>query len=324
MQIWFVLTPGVLLLDYAGPAEALRMAAEMGAELNLHTVAPVACLRCSLGIELAGLAPLPDPLPPDSLVITVGNANEHEDYASAEARAVVAWLRTVARQDTRFASVCSGALLLADAGLLAGRGCTTHHALIDELGRRAPSARVEHNRVFVEDGPVVTSAGITTGIDLALYLVERHFGAPLAAAVARRLVMFLRRSGHDPQLSPWLAWRNHLHPAVHRAQDAIARDPSRRWSADQLAAVAHVSARHLSRLFVEHAGVGLVEYQQRLRLARARMLLDDARLPIERVAELAGFGSARDLRRVWRRHHAEEMRGGDRPARRVAPAGARP
>jgi len=204
MQIWFVLTPGVLLLDYAGPAEALRMAAEMGAELNLHTVAPVACLRCSLGIELAGLAPLPDPLPSDSLVITVGNANEHEDYASAEARAVVAWLRTVARQDTRFASVCSGALLLADAGLLAGRGCTTHHALIDELGRRAPSARVEHNRVFVEDGPVVTSAGITTGIDLALYLVERHFGAPLAAAVARRLVMFLRRSGHDPQLSPWL------------------------------------------------------------------------------------------------------------------------
>lgn len=189
MKVWFVLTPGVLLLDYAGPAETLRMAAEIGAGLSVQTVAPVPALRCSLGIELAGLAPLPESMPPGSLVIMVGNANEDEDYASAEAGAVVRWLRAAPAPDTRYASVCSGALLLADAGLLAGRRCTTHHMLFDELARRAPGARVEHNRVFVEDGPVVTSAGITTGIDLALFLIERDFGAPLAAAVARRLVV---------------------------------------------------------------------------------------------------------------------------------------
>ena len=115
-------------------------------------------------------------------------------------------------------------------GLLSGRQCTTHHNLIETLRALAPDATVLDDRIFVEDGPLLTSAGITTGIDLALYLIEGHFGPELAAMVARRQVVFMRRSGRDPQLSPWLAYRNHLHPAVHRAQDAIAREPARRWS----------------------------------------------------------------------------------------------
>ncbi len=301
LSVFFVLTPNVLLLDYAGPAEALRMAAEMGGDLGLVSCAPVSPLPTSMGLSLDGLAPLPEALPPDSLVIVAGNARESEDYARPEARAVIDWLRRTARPDTRFASVCSAALLLARAGLLSGRQCTTHHNLIDDLRRLAPEARVLEDRIFVEDGPVLTSAGITTGIDLALYLIERHCGPELAAAVARRQVVFMRRSGHDPQLSPWLAWRNHLHPAVHRAQDAIAREPNRRWSLEALADVAHVSARHLARLFASHAGIGVVEYQQRLRLSHARRLLLDTGMAVERVAELCGFGSARDLRRVWSR-----------------------
>ncbi|MBO3716757.1 MAG: DJ-1/PfpI family protein, partial [Candidatus Accumulibacter sp.] len=301
LSVWFVLTPNVLMLDYAGPAEALRMAGEMGADIAVHTCAPVAQLRTSLGVELAGLAALPARLPPDSLVIVTGNACEAEDYARPEAHAVVAWLRTAVQADTQFASICSGALLLAAAGLLDGRRCTTHHSLIDALRLAAPAAKVEENRVFVDDGPLLTSAGITTGIDLALYLIERHAGAELAARVARRLVVYQRRGGNDPQLSPWLAHRNHLHPAVHRAQDAIALDPARSWSVDELAAQAHVSARHLTRLFAEHAGISVVGYQQRLRVARARELLAERHLSVERVAELAGFASARDFRRVWQR-----------------------
>ena len=302
LSVWFVLTPNVLMLDYAGPAEALRMAAEMGADMAVHTCAPVAQLRTSLGVELAGLAALPACLPPDSLVIVTGNACEAEDYARPEAQAVVAWLRTAVPPDAQLASICSGALLLAAAGRLDGRRCTTHHSLIDALRIAAPAAKVEENRVFVDDGPLLSSAGITTGIDLALYLIERHAGAELAARVARRLVVYQRRAGNDPQLSPWLAHRNHLHPAVHRAQDAIAQDPARSWSVDELAAQAHVSARHLTRLFAEHAGISVVGYQQRLRVARARELLAERQLSVERVAELAGFASARDFRRVWQRH----------------------
>lgn len=313
LSVWFVLTPNVLMLDYAGPAEALRMAGEMGADVAVHTCAPVAQLRSSLGVELAGLAALPARLPPGSLVIVTGNACEAGDYARPEAHAVVAWLRTAVQADTQFASICSGALLLAAAGLLDGRRCTTHHSLIDALRLAAPAAKVEENRVFVDDGPLLTSAGITTGIDLALYLIERHAGAELAARVARRLVVYQRRGGNDPQLSPWLAHRNHLHPAVHRAQDAIAQDPARSWSVDELAAQAHVSARHLTRLFAEHAGISVVGYQQRLRVARARELLAERQLSVERVAELAGFASARDFRRVWQRYE-----GGTPSMRRAA------
>jgi transcriptional regulator GlxA family with amidase domain len=304
LAVWFVLTPNVLMLDYAGPAETLRMAAEMGGQLVVHTCAPVPRLRTSLGVELAGLAALPAHLPPRSLVIVAGNSHEAEDYARPEAHAVVSWLRRAPQPDTRVASICSGALLLAAAGLLDGRHCTTHHSLIEELRAAAPTAKVEENRVFVEDGPVLTSAGITTGIDLALYLIERHAGAELAARVARRQVVYQRRSGNDPQLSAWLDHRNHLHPAVHRVQDAIAQDPARSWSLEELAGQAHVSARHLTRLFAEHAGIGVVGYQQGLRIARARELLADRQLSVERVAELAGFASARDFRRVWRRYEA--------------------
>jgi transcriptional regulator GlxA family with amidase domain len=302
LSVWFVLTPKVLLLDYAGPAEAFRMAAEMGGPFELHTCAPAGRVGSSLGIELAGLEKLPRKLPLRSLAIVVGCAAEQVDHERPEAHAVVDWLRRAPRADTVLASICSGALLLARAGLLDGRRCTTHHSLIENLKCAAPAARVEENRVFVDDGALLTSAGITTGIDLALHLIERHGGAELAAQVARRQVVYQRRAGHDAQLSPWLSHRNHMHPAVHRAQDAVAHDPARAWTLDELAQVAHVSPRHLARLFAEHAGTSVVAYHQRLRIARARELLADPRLPVERVAELAGFASARDFRRVWRRY----------------------
>lgn len=131
VPVWFVLTPNVLLLDYAGPAEALRMAAEMGGDLLLHHCAPTPRLGTSLTVELGGLSALPPELPPNSLVIVTGNACDAQDYARPEAHAVVDWLRRTPRADTCTASICSGALLLAAAGLLDHRRCTTHHSLID-------------------------------------------------------------------------------------------------------------------------------------------------------------------------------------------------
>ncbi len=302
LSVWLVLTPNVLMLDYAGPAEALRMARDMGAPLVLHSCGPRASITTSLGPGLTGLEPLPATLPPRSLVLVVGNSNEASDYATPAARQVVRWLRTAPQADTRLASICSGALLLAQAGWLAGRHCTTHHSLLEILQATEPTATVADDRIFVDDGRVLTSAGISTGLDLALHIVEQHAGPELAARVARRLVLYQRRGSQDPQTSPWLAWRNHMHPAVHRAQDAIARDPARLWSVAALARAAHVSPRHLSRLFSQHAGIGVLAYQQQLRIARARELL--AALPprsVEQVAQQCGFASPRDFRRVWQR-----------------------
>jgi transcriptional regulator GlxA family with amidase domain len=302
LHIYLVLTPNVLMLDYAGPAEALRMARDMGAALMLTACGPQAEIPTSLGTGLTGIAPLPLVLPANCLVLVVGNSNEAADYATEAAQQVVRWLRSAPLPDTRLASICSGALLLAQAGCLDGRHCTTHHTLVADLQAIAPSARVAADRIFVDDGRVLTSAGITTGIDLALHLIEQVAGPELAARVARRLVMYQRRGTHDPQMSPWLAHRNHMHPAVHRAQDAVAHDPARSWSLEALADVAYVSPRHLSRLFAQHTGISVVAYQQQLRIARAQeMLAHNPALSQEHLAQACGFGSARDFRRVWQR-----------------------
>jgi len=199
-------------------------------------------------------------------------------------------------------------LLAARAGLLDGRACTTHHESCAELAEIAPSARVLENRLYVADGTCYTSAGITTGIDLMLHLVGQLLDPACGMAIARFLVVYSRRGGADPQLSPWLEGRNHVHPAVHRVQDAVAADLTRAWTLSALARIASVSDRHLSRLFNEHVGMSIVQYVNGLRVARAQELLRKTKLDMEQVAERTGFGSARQFRRAWHRVHATPPR----------------
>ncbi|TPQ50623.1 AraC family transcriptional regulator [Prosthecomicrobium hirschii] len=317
-----VVPPRVLLLDLAGPIEVLRKAnlEQEAVRFEVSYVAPAGSAGSSIGLDLAGLAPLPDRLAPGTILIVpgstevpLGGVKPGEDRDGAAEREIVRWLARVAgpvgmpdggrTAGIRLVSICSGALLAARAGLLEGRDCTTHHACLDELARLAPTARVRENRLFVDDGDVLTSAGITAGIDLMLHLVARIAGPAVALSVARYLVVYLRRTGQDPQLSPWLEGRNHIHPAVHRAQDAVAAEPARDWSVASLARVAGTSPRNLSRLFNEHAGSSVTDYVNRIRLALARDLLAGSRLDMETVAERAGFGSTRQLRRAWGRVH---------------------
>jgi transcriptional regulator GlxA family with amidase domain len=155
---------------------------------------------------------------------------------------------------------------------------------------------VLENRIFVEDGPVLTSAGVTAGLDLALHLISRQLGPRIAAEVARDLVVYLRRSGADPALSPWVQHRNHLHPAVHRVQDAVGRQPAASWTSSELAAVACTGSRNLARLFAEHAHCSPLDYVQLIRFAFAKELVAQSKLDLERIAVRAGFSSAQQLR----------------------------
>jgi transcriptional regulator GlxA family with amidase domain len=274
-------------------------------------VGPLPEVNSSVGLGISGISPLPDQLPDGALVVIAGSADtplgtpktNQADDAIHEA-AIVDWLRQAIRPGIRLVSICSGALLAARAGLLDGYDCTTHHACTADLARLAPSARVKENRLYVEDGERLTSAGITAGIDVMLHIVAQYAGHPVALSVARYLLVYLRRGAADPQLSPWLEGRNHIHPAIHRVQDAIAADPTRDWSVEMLANVAVASPRNLSRLFNGHAGMSVVDYVNRMRIALAREMLTGSRLNIETVAERAGFGSARQLRRAWSRFHA--------------------
>jgi len=297
-EVWFVLPPRFMLLDFAGPAEAMRIAAEFGADFQLHYAACDIQTSCSLGLPLGGLQPLPAQLPDDSLIIIPGADCSAEAYALPEAGRITAWLsRSFDPQRHLLATVCSAALLAGMAGLLAHRQCTTHHSLITRLQHCDSSARVLENRVFVQDGPVWTSAGITAGIDLALQLIGQLASPAIAREVAREMVVYFRRSGQDVQLSPWLAHRNHLHPAVHKVQDLIAASPQQDWSLSVLAGQVHVSVRHLSRLFREHAGVSVHDYHLALRAALARQWRA-AGLSKEKAALAAGFSSARQWQRV--------------------------
>jgi transcriptional regulator GlxA family with amidase domain len=303
-----------MLLDVAGPIEVLRAAnrEQGGVCFEVQFVGPRRSIVTSIGITLADIKPLPRSVPANAMVVVAGDVDEimgaenlsaWPDDRAAEA-VIVEWLRTKIHRAHKLVCICSGGLLAGRAGLLDGFSCTTHHACCVELAALAPKAKILENRLYVEDGERYTSAGVTAGIDLMLHIVSQYADHACAIAAARYLVVYLRRSGSDPQLSPWLEGRNHIHPAVHRVQDAIAADPTKAWSLGKLARIAGASSRHLSRLFHEHADMSITDYRNRMRVALARQLLSQTRLDMENVAERAGFGSTRQLRRAWHRLYA--------------------
>jgi transcriptional regulator GlxA family with amidase domain len=313
IDILFVVTPHSLLLDTAGPAEAFRLAdlhrerRGLPPRFRLRYTGPTSELTTSVGLGVRDLEPFPTVLSQPTWVFLAGQPAARISPVTPAIAATAKWLRTTygkvlldAESPHRVVGICSGALLAARAGLCAGRRCTTHHELLDTLRRVEPAAEVVDNRVFVVDGALATSAGITAGIDLALYLIAEECGEALAASVAEDMVVYLRRSPRDPEFSPFQVHRRHLHAAVHRVQDAIIARPDKDWDMASLAAVAHATERHLLRLFVDHAGISPLDYLRSIRLERARQVLEWG-ASVSRAAEAAGFHSALQLRRAWGR-----------------------
>jgi len=317
VNVYFVLLPGSLILDWAGPAEALRIANQalvakgLRPRFALHFVSPLPSTPSSVGAVLSGLQALPalGRTPDDaaaSWVVLVGEPSAGDLRVDSDpSRAVQHWLRALPLATGRLelVTICAGAVLAAHAGLLAGRRATTHHQHLEELRRIEPRCDVVANRVFVDDGPVFSSAGVTTGIDLILYRISAECGPALAAQVAQTMVVALRRGPNDPELSPFLAYRTHMHPALHRVQDAVSQTPESGWTVPAMAGVAHTSPRHLTRLFLEHAGIAPLQYLRRIRLAVAQTALQSGR-NVTQAAEMAGFSSDTQLRRAWHQFDA--------------------
>ncbi|MDS7595924.1 GlxA family transcriptional regulator [Agrobacterium tumefaciens] len=308
IPFYTVVPPHALLLDIAGPLEVIRYANEEQTDIRFecHYVAAQPTQSTSIGLGLSGLEPLPGMLPDDAFVLISGGRSGFDgDPATVRERRLLSdWLRRVTREDTTVVSICSGALLAGEAGLFDRRSCTTHADCIDQLRRVAPLSQVVENRLFVEDGKRFSSAGISTGTDLLLHIVARMTSPAVAARIAKTMVVYLRRSGNDPQISPWFTGRNHIHPAIHRVQDRVMAEPANDWTLEQLADIAALSERHLSRLFREHTGVGVIDYVNLMRVNLAREILSHTRLGMEAIAEKTGFSSARHFRRVWQQHNA--------------------
>ncbi len=324
IDILFLVLPETLLLDLVGPAEAFRLANQQLAARGrppafaLRYISAKGEAKTSIGLQLADLEPLPDSLPPGAWVVLPGRPGLKETLPTLQRNGWLGarhWLARVvapalARATPtgapphRLLTVCVGTLLAADAGLLGRRRVTTHHEHLETLARLAPQAQVCANRVFVVDGPVWSSAGVTAGIDLALHCIGDVCGEAVAAAVAETMVVFQRRGADDPQRSPLLDGRNHLHPAVHRVQNAVCERPGHDWDVPALAAIAHVTPRHLARLFKDHAGLSPRDYVERVRRALAEQALARG-LPTTQAVEIAGFRTDRQFRRARARQRVE-------------------
>lgn len=288
---------GVQLLDVTGPAEVFTTANGHGGRYDVRIVSVTGQdVRTSGGIRLGVDGPV-NGLPGRLGTLLVPGRRDWR--RAVDDVALTSGVRDLAGRSRRVASVCAGAFVLAEAGLLDGRRAATHWRLAGELAAAYPTVRVESDPLFLRDGHVITSAGITAGMDLALSLVEEDHGAGTARDTARELVVFMARPGGQSQFSARLRPREAEHPAVRAAMDAVSADPGGPHTPSTLARLGRVSARHLSRLFRRETGLSPAQYVESVRLEAAQALLSSGTDPVGAVAEGAGFGSAETMRRAF-------------------------
>jgi transcriptional regulator GlxA family with amidase domain len=210
------------------------------------------------------------------------------------------WLRQALTAGAHVCAVCTGAFALGEAGILDHRSCTTHWKRVGELQRGFPSAKVLHDRLFVTDGNVTTSAGVASGIDMALWLIEQDYGPVITARVAREMVVYVRRDGSQTQESVYLDYRTHINSGIHRVQDYLIANVEKKMSIAELAGIARMSPRTLTRMFRKATGLSIAEFRSKARLEAAKMMLHDPDVTIEATAERAGFSDPRHFRRAWK------------------------
>ncbi|HEX3367167.1 GlxA family transcriptional regulator [Phenylobacterium sp.] len=295
-RVAFVIFPQFQLLDAAGPISAFDIAGRIargGYELEV-LAAQAGAVASSAGVSLAAER-LGDG--PYDTIVVAGGAGTRDLPALAE---VVTWLKAAAPRARRVASVCSGAYILAEAGLLDGRRATTHWSRSDDFARRYPRVRLEPDRIFTRDGEVWASAGITAGIDLSLALIEDDLGGEVAKQTAQQLVVHQRRPGGQSQFSALLD----MGGPNGRFADLM------EWIRERLAEPLHVerladraamSPRHFARAFAAETGVTPAKAVERLRLEAARVRVEAGHEPIDRVALAAGFGDPERMRRAFLR-----------------------
>ena len=289
--VLIVLFDDVQSLDVTGPLEVFAHLPGYQVSTASLGAAPV---TTSSGLRLTPDADLTHRAqPPDLLLVPGGEGARRRDPD------VVAWLRDNAPRARRLASVCTGAFLLAEAGLLDGRRVTTHWAHCQDLAAQYPDITVDPDPIFIKDDTLATSAGVTAGIDLALALVEDDLGRDVALAVARQLVVFLRRPGSQAQFSAQLAAQTATRPPLRDIQHWITEHPSADLSVDTLAQRASLSPRQFARAFAAEVGVPPGRYVDRARLEAARRRLEDTAADVAATARACGYGTPEAMRRAF-------------------------
>jgi transcriptional regulator GlxA family with amidase domain len=266
---------------------------------DVEVVSPVETVRSWRGLKLVADRPYPSLRGAvDTLIVT----GIDEPSVARRDRKLTSWLARAAARSGRVVGLCTGTFMLAEAGLLDARSATTHWAFCDELARRYPKVRVQPDPIYVRDGTIYTSAGATAGLDLVLALVEEDLGRRLALAVARWMVLFLKRPGGQAQFSEHLAAQMSEREPLREVQAWVLRHPHARLTVEALAQRVHMSPRHFHRRFLLEVGTTPGRFIERARVEAARRLLEDSSRGVLDIADQCGFGSAETMRVAFRRN----------------------
>jgi len=294
--------PGVQLLDVSGPLDVFAQA-NIEAGTTVYELRVIGCQRGPVKSS-SGTRIMPDLVAGDPAekfdTLLVAGAPHASTMPLRDS--LVSWLRATVKTSRRYGSVCTGAFMLAQAGLLEGRRVTTHWACVDKLAQRYPSVTVEADALYVRDGKLRTAAGVTAGLDLALALVEEDVGRDVAMRVASQLVMFFKRPGGQLQFSR----KGHTHPAgrsvLQDVQRLVAARPELKHSVASMAAHSGLSARHFARLFQTEIGTTPAAWVEEARINAARTLIETAGESPKQIAAKCGFANADVLRRAFVKH----------------------
>jgi transcriptional regulator GlxA family with amidase domain len=307
MRIAMLAFPDVQALDVVGPLEvfsrASRWLRDSGRQPgHVYEVEIIGLrrgmFRTSSGLRLHAGHGFPDAGPGIDTLMVAGGLGVGACRANAPLQR---WIRRESRRVRRLASICTGAFLLAEAGLLEGRSVTTHWNHCANFAREFPGVKLEPDRIFIREGSLYTSAGVTAGMDLALALVEEDFGRDVALAAARELVMFLKRPGGQAQFSAQLAVQLAEHEPLRELQAWVADHPADDLSIGRLARRAAMSPRNFARVFAREVGATPARFVASVRVETARRLLEESAEPLEAVAEMSGLGTTESLRRAFLR-----------------------
>jgi transcriptional regulator GlxA family with amidase domain len=297
-RVFFYLNNGTHILDLAGAVQVFHEATNYGIPYTIQYVSDMPNQTSSANLGFSNLAVFSETeiLPTDILIV----AGFRISCLNKENTALFDWLKQAYAVNATICSVCTGCFMLAEAGLLDGKECTTHWDFTDKLQKEYPKLKVLKNRLFVNTGNIYTSAGVTTGIDLALFLLEQRHGAKFSYQIARELVVYIRRDGTAPQDSIYLQNRQHLNSSIHEIQDWIIHHLDEKIKIEQLAERIYTSSRNLTRLFKTTTGITIGAYIDALRTEKAVQMLKENH-KVDEVARACGFQSTNQLRSLLKK-----------------------
>jgi transcriptional regulator GlxA family with amidase domain len=299
-QIVFLILPNVHLLDLAGPDQVFHEAIDGGADLKITYCSTSANIQSSAGLPFGKILDFKEICFESGDFLFIPGANT-QYILSAEFKLqseLFQWIRAAYAKKINICSICTGAYVLAHSGILDGKQCTTHWQKTQELQEKFPKIKVQENILFSKQDNIYTSAGIVSGIDMALFVLEEIEGAYFSHKIARMLVMYNRRSGQQSQQSIFLEYRNHLHSGIHKVQDWLIENINKKTSILQLADMAYMSDRNFTRVFKKEAGVTVNEYINLLRKEKVKELLKKTDFTRKQIAEKIGLESERQLNRL--------------------------